>query len=214
MLFRKEGLFSSAVLLCLFQEFREEKSHNGIVSEENRCCSRRMFCSSVQRNTKVFVCLFQEKKGLFQEQAGLLVSRTALLFFCCFASLLSKNQKFLFFCFGQKKRKEKKRKEKKRKEKKRKEEKRETRIKTFVYLFQEGFVSRTRRKQSWRIQRNGAFFSCSAVLLFKEKKWCCSAACFKNSKKRCSSVQRHFLFKKLITFCFKKKKKHKVTSNK
>ena len=107
-----------------------------------------LFPKEAEEKDETFVYLFQEKKGLFQEQAGLLVSRTALLFFCCFASLLSKNQKFLFFCFGQKKRKEKKRKEKKRKEKKRKEEKRETRIKTFVYLFQEGFVSRTRRKQS------------------------------------------------------------------
>ena len=36
-----------------------------------------MVCFQVEEKDETFVYLFQEKKGLFQEQAGLLVSRTA-----------------------------------------------------------------------------------------------------------------------------------------
>ena len=49
--------------------------HNGIV-----CLFR---AKEVEEKHETFVCLFQEKKGLFQEQA---------------------ENKFLFVCFGQKKR--------------------------------------------------------------------------------------------------------------
>ena len=102
---------NGAVLLCLFQEFKEMVLSFLVLLFKEKLLEKKWCRLFQEKNSKkrrqLFVFLFQEKKGLFQEQEGLplaacfknrssfllLVSRKEPLFFCLFQEPLKEKKK-------------------------------------------------------------------------------------------------------------------------